>query len=54
MSDGEINVDSIDGEVLTTANIVGQLYPQGEKGDKGDPGNDGFSPTVTTEKVGKI
>jgi hypothetical protein len=53
MSDGEINVDSIDGEVLTTANIVGQLYPQGEKGDKGDPGNDGFSPTVTTEKVGK-
>ena len=53
MSDGEINVDSIDGEVLTTANIVGELYPQGEKGDKGDPGNDGFSPTVTTEKVGK-
>ena len=53
MSDGEINVDSIDGEVLTSANIVGQLYPQGEKGDKGDPGNDGFSPTVTTEKVGK-
>jgi hypothetical protein len=53
MSDGEINVDSIDGEVLTTANIVGQLYPQGEKGDKGDKGDDGFSPTVTTEKVGK-
>lgn len=53
MSDGEINVDSIDGEVSTSANIVGQLYPQGEKGDKGDPGNDGFSPTVTTEKVGK-
>ena len=53
MSDGEINVDSIDGEVLTTANIVGQLYPQGEKGDKGDRGDDGFSPTVTTEKVGK-
>ena len=53
MSDGEINVDSIDGEVLTTANIVGQLYPQGEKGDPGDPGQDGFSPIVTTEKVGK-
>lgn len=53
MSDGEINVDSIDGEVLTTANIVGELYPQGEKGDKGDKGDDGFSPTVTTEKVGK-
>lgn len=53
MSDGEINVDSIDGEVLTTANIVGQLYPQGEKGDPGEPGQDGFSPTVTTEKVGK-
>lgn len=53
MSDGEINVDSIDGEVLTTANIVGQLYPQGEKGDPGEPGQDGFSPIVTTEKVGK-
>ena len=53
MSDGEINVDSIDGEVSTSANIVGQLYPQGEKGDKGDPGNDGFSPTVETSKVGK-
>jgi hypothetical protein len=53
MSDGDINVDSIDGEVSTSANIVGQLYPQGEKGDKGDPGNDGFSPIITTEKVGK-
>jgi len=53
MSDGDINVDSIDGEVSTSANIVGQLYPQGEKGDKGDKGNDGFSPIVTTEKVGK-
>jgi hypothetical protein len=53
MSDGDINVDSIDGEVSTSANIVGQLYPQGEKGDKGDPGNDGFSPTVETSKVGK-
>ena len=53
MSDGEINVDSIDGEVLTTANIVGQLYPQGEKGDPGEPGQDGFSPTVETSKVGK-
>ena len=53
MSDGEINVDSIDGEVSTSANIVGQLYPQGEKGDTGEPGQDGFSPIVTTEKVGK-
>lgn len=92
MSDGDINVDSIDGEVSTSANIVGELYPQGEagtitigttttgdagtdaevenvgtstnailnftipkgsKGDTGATGQDGYSPTVTTSKVGK-
>lgn len=50
MIDGNIDILSLQGDIVDTVSLEGNLLPIGPKGDKGD---DGFSPVVTTSKSGK-
>jgi len=50
MIDGNIDVLSLEGQIVDSISLEGDLLPIGPKGDKGDPG---FSPVVTTSKVDK-
>ena len=50
MIDGNIDVLSLEGMLVSSVSLEGDLLPIGPKGDKGDPG---FSPVVTTSKSGK-
>ena len=50
MLNGDIDTVELEGQIVSTVSLEGDLLPIGPKGDKGD---DGFSPVVTTSKSGK-
>ena len=52
--DYTLTLNFTDGTSYTTESIRGAAGAKGEKGAQGDKGGDGYSPTVSTEKTGKV